>query len=138
NGTGGSDGFAFVIVAKGKVGKANGDANHNDLKEQHVGLNINGLDSSLVTVESPFTLTDGEFYTAWVDYDPWNSGTIQVFLASSRVKPETPLLQRELSLCAVLQPSVRQSAFFFGFVASTTVEPFQMHSIVKSAMRTGK
>ncbi|CAI5499443.1 unnamed protein product, partial [Closterium sp. Naga37s-1] len=155
NGTGGSNGFAFVIAAKGKVGKADGvgyggmdrrsvaiefdtlqNANHNDLKEQHIGLNINGSDSSLVAVESPFTLTDGEFYTAWVDYDPWNSGTIQVFLATSREKPEQPLLQRELSLCAVLQPSGQQPAFFFGFVASTTVKPFQMHGIAKSAMRT--
>ncbi|CAI5990171.1 unnamed protein product, partial [Closterium sp. NIES-65] len=80
NGTAGSNGFAFVIAAKGKVGKAD----------------------------------------------------------DSRVKPETPLLQRELLLCTVLQPSAQQSAFSFGFVASTTVMPFQMHSIVKSAMRTGK
>ncbi|CAI5462072.1 unnamed protein product [Closterium sp. Yama58-4] len=159
-GLGTSNGFAFVITAKGKVGKAakgkvgNADGvgyrgmdrrsvaivfdTATDPKEQHVGLNINGLDTSLVTVESPFTLTNGDYYTAWVDYDPWSRGSIKVFLADSKEKPEEPLLQRELSLCAVLQPSGKQSGFFFGFVASTTKKPFQMHVIRYSAVQAGK
>ncbi|CAI5979883.1 unnamed protein product, partial [Closterium sp. NIES-64] len=156
NGPGGTNGFAFVIAANSKLGKvADGvgydgmaaqsmaiefdtiqNAKYNDMKEQHVGLNINGSEKSLVAVESPFTLNNGEYYTAWVDYDPWNRGSIKVFLADSKTKPEQPLLQRELSLCAVLRPSVKQSTFFVGFVASTTVKPFQMHAILNSTMRT--
>ncbi|CAI5534928.1 unnamed protein product, partial [Closterium sp. Naga37s-1] len=157
-GLGRSNGFAFVITANSKLGKAaraklgrsDGEGyggmdsrsvaivfdTATDMKVQHVGLNINGLGTSLFAMGSPFTLTDGEYYTAWVDYDPWNRGSIKVFLADSRVKPEQPLLQRELSLCAVLQPSGQQPAFFFGFVASTTKKPFQMHAIRYSAVQT--
>ncbi|CAI5498723.1 unnamed protein product [Closterium sp. Naga37s-1] len=159
SGAAGSNGFAFVIAAKAKVGRGDGvgyggvgprslavefdtlqNGNHSDASRQHVGLNINGLDRSLVAEVSPYMLTDGNAYTAWVDYepgDPGDPGTMRVFLADSRRKPEEPLLQEEFSLCAVLQGGVRQSAFFFGFVASTTVKPFQLHGIVRSAVQTG-
>ncbi|CAI5462063.1 unnamed protein product [Closterium sp. Yama58-4] len=156
DGPGGTNGFAFVIAANSKLGKvADGvgydgmaprsiaiefdtiqNAKYNDIKEQHVGLNINGSEKSVAAVDSPFTLNNGEYYTAWVDYDPWNGGSIKVFLADSKEKPEQPLLQSNLSLCAVLQPSVQQSTFFVGFVASTSVKPFQMHAILNSTMRT--
>ncbi|CAI5534934.1 unnamed protein product, partial [Closterium sp. Naga37s-1] len=156
DGPGGTNGFAFVIAANSKLGKVTDgvgydgmaaqsvaiefdtiqNAKYNDTIQQHVGLNINGSEKSVVAVESPFTLNNGEYYTAWVDYDPWNRGSIKVFLADSKTKPEQPLLQRQLSLCAVLQPSVKQSAFFFGFVASTSVKPFQMHAILNSTVRT--
>ncbi|CAI5949920.1 unnamed protein product [Closterium sp. NIES-64] len=132
---------AFVITANSKLGKAANDgvgydgmaawsvaiefdtfqsAKYKDIKEEHVGLNIKGSEVSLVAEGSSFTLNNGEYYTAWVDYDPWNNGSMKVFLADSKAKPDQPLLQRELSLCAVLQPNMKQSAFFFGFVASTT------------------
>ncbi|CAI5502263.1 unnamed protein product [Closterium sp. Naga37s-1] len=159
SGAAGSNGFAFVIAAKAKVGRGDGvgyggvgarslavefdtfqNGNHSDASRQHVGLNINGLDRSLVSEVSPYTLTDGNAYTAWVDYEPGepgDPGTMRVFLAGSMTKPEEPLLQEELSLCAVLQGGVRQGAFYFGFVASTTVKPFQLHGIVRSAVQTG-
>ncbi|CAI5457771.1 unnamed protein product [Closterium sp. Yama58-4] len=153
--SGGSNGFAFVITSKAKVGKADGvgydgmaaqsvaiefdtlqNAKYNDKKEQHVGINTNGSETSLVAVESGFTLTSGDYYTAWVDYDPWNRGSMKVYLADSKVKPDEPLLEREVSLCAVLQPSGVQAAFFFGFVASTTVKPFLMDVIRSSSVHT--
>ncbi|CAI5979891.1 unnamed protein product [Closterium sp. NIES-64] len=154
----GSNGFAFVITAKGKVvGKTNGvgyggmvkqsvaiefdtlqNAGYAATNEPHVRLNIDGLSTSLVAVESLYSLTNGASYTAWVDYDPWNRGSIKVFLADAKEKPEEPLLQREMSLCAVLQPSGKQLAFFVGFVASTTVKPFQRHAILNSAIKTSK
>ncbi|CAI6011448.1 unnamed protein product [Closterium sp. NIES-65] len=114
------------------------NAKHSDMKKQHVGLNINGLDKSVVAVESSFPLTSGDEYTAWVDYDPWSCETVTVFLKDSNVKPNVPLLQGNLSLCEVLQPTMQQPAFFFGFVASTTVKPFQRHAILKSGMSAGK
>ncbi|CAI6011438.1 unnamed protein product [Closterium sp. NIES-65] len=114
----GSNGFAFVITAKGKVvGKTNGvgyggmvkqsvaiefdtlqNAGYVATNEPHVRLNIDGLSTSLVAVESLYSLTNGASYTAWVDYDPWNRGSIKVFLADAKEKPEEPLLQREMSL----------------------------------------
>ncbi|GJP55204.1 hypothetical protein CLOM_g14179, partial [Closterium sp. NIES-68] len=156
SGTAGSNGFAFVIAERAKVGNPDGvgyggmgtrsiavefdtlynDA-HGDMSKQHVGLNINGTDKSLITVESPFTLSDGNAYTAWVDYEPGDPGNIEVYLADSKTKPRGPLLRTDLSLCAVLGAGVKQRAFFFGFVASTTVKPFQLHGIAYSAMQTG-
>ncbi|GJP37037.1 hypothetical protein CLOM_g21494, partial [Closterium sp. NIES-68] len=156
SGTVGSNGFAFVILAKAKVGKPDGvgyagvgtrsiaiefdtlrNDKHGDMEKQHVGLNINGMDKSLDAKESPFTLTDSRAYTAWVEYEPGKPGTLQVFLADSTVKPVLPLLKKELALCDVLQAGVQQQAFFFGFMASTTVKPFQKHVILNSAVQTG-
>ncbi|CAI5463027.1 unnamed protein product [Closterium sp. Yama58-4] len=84
--------------------------------------------------------TDGNSYTAWVEYEPGDPGTIRVFLTSSNEKPEEPLLQAGMSLCAVLQPRVKQqqAAFSFGFTASTTVKPFHLHGILFSSVQTGK
>ncbi|CAI5498432.1 unnamed protein product [Closterium sp. Naga37s-1] len=107
-----------------------------DAGEQHVGLCINGTEECLVKEVSPFTLTDGSSYKAWVEYEPGDPGTIQVFLASSNTKPDEPLLQGKVSLCEVLQPGVKQPAFSFGFVASTTVKPFQRLGILSSAVQT--
>ncbi|CAI5463008.1 unnamed protein product, partial [Closterium sp. Yama58-4] len=152
SGTAGSNGFAFVIAAKPKVGKPGGvgyrgmgprsmavvfDTLQSDAGEQHVGLSVNGTEEPLVKAVSPFTFTDGSPYTVWVDYEPGAPNSIQVFLAKSYVKPVEPLLQGKVSLCAVLQPGVKQPAFSFGFVASTTVKPFQLQGIYSSAVQTG-
>ncbi|CAI5498502.1 unnamed protein product [Closterium sp. Naga37s-1] len=140
----GPSGFAFVIAATAKAGKPGGVGYSGvgarsiavtfDIKEshQHVGLSFKGREESLVASVSPFMFTDGNAYTAWVDYEPGDPGTIQVFLASSNVKPEEVLLQRRVSLCEVLQPGVKQQAFSFGFTASTAVKPFQLHGILFS------
>ncbi|CAI5498452.1 unnamed protein product [Closterium sp. Naga37s-1] len=153
SGTASSSGFALVIAAKPKAGKPGGvgysgvgprsiavvfDTLQDDAGEQHVGLSINGAEEPLVKEVSPFTLTDGDSYKAWVDYEPRDPNTIQVFLANSKTKPEEPLLQGKVSLCAVLQPGVKQPAFSFGFVASTTMKPFQLHGILFSSVQTGK
>ncbi|CAI6012435.1 unnamed protein product, partial [Closterium sp. NIES-65] len=153
SGTAGSNGFAFVIAAKPKVGKPGGVGYRGvgprsmavvfstlptDMGEQHVVLSVNGTEEPLVKEVSPFTFTDGSVYTVWVDYEPRNPSSIQVFLADSKMKPEEPLLQGKVSLCAVLQPGVKQTAFSFGFVASTTVKPFQLQGIYSSAVQTGK
>ncbi|CAI5498715.1 unnamed protein product, partial [Closterium sp. Naga37s-1] len=158
-----SNGFAFVVSATKTVGSSVGvgfggmdnrsmaiefdvlqNKPHNDMKDQHIGLNINGQDTSIAAVKSPFLLANKKAYTAWVDYVPGDPGTIQVFLATTAVKPAKPLLDRRLSLCAVLQPGPPQGegmvqlprAFYFGFVASTTVKPFMIQTITSSYLRT--
>ncbi|CAI5515861.1 unnamed protein product [Closterium sp. Naga37s-1] len=167
-----SNGFAFVVSATNSVGTNVGvgyggvdprsmaiefdvlqTKPHGDMKEQHVGLNINGQDKSIAVLKSPFPLANKQAYTAWVDYQPGLSGTIQVFLAKGAVtsagkragkttvepeKPAKPLLERRLYLCEVLRPEKGEEeqlqAFYFGFVASTTVKPFMSQVIHKSAM----
>ncbi|CAI5981220.1 unnamed protein product, partial [Closterium sp. NIES-64] len=153
---GGNNGLAFVISATDRVGTGAGvgydgmdersiaiefdtfqDKQLADMITQHVGLDTKGQETSVAAVKSPFPLNSKKAYTAWVDYVPGELGTIQVFLSASIVKPEQPLLKRSLSLCEVLQAGAEQQAFFFGFVASTTEKPFQMHLILKSAVQTG-
>ncbi|CAI5467688.1 unnamed protein product, partial [Closterium sp. Yama58-4] len=154
-----SNGFAFVVSATTTVGNSNGvgyggmdprsmaiefdvlqNSQHGDMKDQHVGLNINGQDKSFAAVKSPFMLTNKQVYTAWVDYVPGLSSTIQVFLANGAVtaagKPAKPLLERRVSLCEVLRggEEAQLQAFYFGFVASTTVKPFMSQIIFKSAI----
>ncbi|CAI5949037.1 unnamed protein product [Closterium sp. NIES-64] len=150
SGRAGPSGFAFVIAATAKAGKPGGVGYSGmgarsiaitfDIKESHqrMGLNMNGRGEPVVSKVSPFMLTDGNSYTAWVDYEPGDPGTFRVFLASSNEKPEEPLLlQKGVSLCAVLRPRVKQqrAAFSFGFTASTA---FQLHGILFSAVQTGK
>ncbi|CAI5507735.1 unnamed protein product [Closterium sp. Naga37s-1] len=162
-----SNGFAFVVSATSTVGSSDGvgyggmdprsmaiefdvlqNKPHGDMKEQHVGLNINGNEKSIAAVKSPFPLANKQAYTAWVDYQPGDPGTIQVFLAKETVtragkrvvrridKPVKPLLERRLSLCEVLRggEEAQLQAFYFGFVASTTVKPFMSQVIRTSAM----
>ncbi|CAI5495335.1 unnamed protein product [Closterium sp. Naga37s-1] len=126
----GFNGFAFVVSATNRVGSGAGvgyggmdkqsvavefdtrqDKQHGDMSSQHVGLNIQGKDRSIAAVRSPFPLSNRKAYTAWVDYEPRDPGTIQ--------------------------GAAEQPAFFFGFVASTTVKPFQRHVILESAVDTG-
>ncbi|CAI5947565.1 unnamed protein product, partial [Closterium sp. NIES-65] len=45
----------------------------------------------------------GKAFTAWVDYEPGDPGTIQVFLADSQEKPQQAVLEWRLALCEVLQ-----------------------------------
>ncbi|CAI5514486.1 unnamed protein product [Closterium sp. Naga37s-1] len=151
----GFNGFAFVVSATDRVGRGTGvgyggmdmrsvavefdtrqDKQHGDMSSQHVGLNIRGEDKSLAAVPSPFPLSSKKAYTAWVDYEPGDPGTIQVFLADSKEKPREAVLERRLALCEVLQGGPDQHAFFFGFVASTTVKPFQKHVILESTVDT--
>ncbi|CAI5502223.1 unnamed protein product, partial [Closterium sp. Naga37s-1] len=152
---GGNNGLAFVVSATDRVGTGAGvgydgmdersiaiefdtfqDKQLGDMITQHVGLDTKGQETSVAAVKSPFPLNSKKAYTAWVDYVPGEPGTIQVFLAASVVKPEQPLLKRSLALCEVLQAGADQRAFFFGFVATTTEKPFQMHVILKSAVQT--
>ncbi|CAI5458403.1 unnamed protein product [Closterium sp. Yama58-4] len=151
----GFNGFAFVVSATDRVGSSAGvgyggmdkrsmavefdtrqDKQHGDMSSQHVGLNVRGEDRSLAAVRSPFPLSNRKAYTVWVDYEPGDPGTIQVFLADSQEKPQEALLERRLALCEVLQGAAEQPAFFFGFVASTTVKPFQRHVILESTVDT--
>ncbi|CAI5503724.1 unnamed protein product [Closterium sp. Naga37s-1] len=151
----GFNGFAFVVSATDRVGRGTGvgyggmdkrsvvvefdtrqDKQHGDMRSQHVGLNIQGEDKSLAAVPSPFPLSSKKAYTAWVNYEPGDPGTIQVFLADSKEKPREAVLERRLALCEVLEGGSEQHSFFFGFVASTTVKSFQKHAILESTVDT--
>ncbi|CAI5514477.1 unnamed protein product [Closterium sp. Naga37s-1] len=122
----GFNGFAFVISATDRVGSG-------------AGVGYGGMDMQSVAVEFDTRQDKSKkAYTAWVDYEPGDPGTIQVFLADSKEKPREAVLERRRALCEVLKAGVDQHAFFFGFVASTTVKPFQKHVILESTVDTGQ
>ncbi|CAI5972603.1 unnamed protein product [Closterium sp. NIES-64] len=83
----GFNGFAFVVSATDRVGRG-------------TGVGYGGMDKRSVAVEFD---TRKKAYTAWVDYEPGDPGTIQVFLADSQEKPQEAVLERRLALCEVLQ-----------------------------------
>ncbi|CAI7783890.1 unnamed protein product, partial [Closterium sp. NIES-53] len=157
-----SNGFAFVVSATNTVGSDVGvgyggmdtrsmavefdvlqNKPQDTMKDPHVGVNIQGQEKSVAAVKSPFPLANKKPYTAWVDYVPGDPGFVRVFLATTAGKPMKPLIETRLSLCAVLKPGPPQAvpeqprAFYFGFVASTTVKPFMIHTITSSYLRTG-
>ncbi|CAI5992092.1 unnamed protein product [Closterium sp. NIES-65] len=167
-GKAGANGFAFVISAKNRPGNSSSggvgyggmesrsmaiefdtfqDPKNGDPDYQHIGLNVQGRDVSFATAKAPFVLNDRKEYTAWVDYVPGDPGTIQVFLANSTAKPGAAVLERRFSLCEVLQPGPPQveqgeeaqvQAYYVGFVASTTVAPFQKHVVLDSWVHAGE
>ncbi|CAI5498704.1 unnamed protein product [Closterium sp. Naga37s-1] len=157
-----SNGFAFVVSATNTVGSDVGvgyggmdtrsmavefdmlqNKPQDTIQVPHVGVNIQGQEKSVAAVKSPFPLANKKPYTAWVDYVPGDPGFVRVFLATTAVKPMKPLIETRLSLCAVLKPGPSQAvpeqprAFYIGFLASTTVKPFMIHTITSSYLRTG-
>ncbi|CAI5514475.1 unnamed protein product [Closterium sp. Naga37s-1] len=121
----GFNGFAFVISATDRVGRG-------------TGVGYGGMDMRSVAVEFD-TRQDkqhGDMRSQHVGLNPGDPGTIQVFLAYSKEKPREAVLERRRALCEVLKAGVDQHAFFFGFVASTTVKPFQKHVILESTVDT--
>ncbi|CAI5972702.1 unnamed protein product [Closterium sp. NIES-64] len=107
----GFNGFAFVVSATDR------DKQHGDMSSQHVGLNIRGEDKSLAAVPSPFPLSSKKAYTAWVDYEPGDPGTIQVFLADSKEKPREAVLERRLAFISAYGPQLLTNTYMPAWVS---------------------
>ncbi|CAI5467702.1 unnamed protein product [Closterium sp. Yama58-4] len=159
----GANGLAFVISATNAVGTGGAgggvgyagmdgrsiavefdtftDAAHKDLQGDQVGLNTKGNATSVKAVLSPFRLNNQIGYTAWIDYKPGGVsgglGNLKVYLAAGGDKPDAPLLERNISLCAILQPTSTDASFYFGFVASSVGPYQQQHAILASFIETG-
>lgn len=117
----GADGLAFIIQPDvDRQGKAAGgvgyqgipqsvavefDTFHNseykDPVKNHVGISVNGSVESVATAEVPFALNDGTLYHAWVDYDG-KSDELQARIATTAVRPTTPILSHKVDLEPVL------------------------------------
>ena len=133
-GTTGADGFAFILQnnsAQSLGGNGGGlgysgipnsvavefdtffnpgfDPSDNNLS---VLLNGNVIDD-LNTTTPTLDLNGGEVLTAWIDYDQ-NTELLEVFLADTEIKPDTPVLSEALDLAAVLGDNA-----FVGFSAGT-------------------
>ncbi|XP_022734613.1 probable L-type lectin-domain containing receptor kinase S.7 [Durio zibethinus] len=91
------------------------DTQFNDPNENHVGLDINEL-NSIKTADAllqDIDLKSGNLITAWIDYKN-DLRVLNVFLSYSTLKPPTPLLSVDIDFSAYLKEDM-----FVGFSAST-------------------
>ncbi|XVE96687.1 hypothetical protein REPUB_Repub02eG0244000 [Reevesia pubescens] len=91
------------------------DTQFNDPNENHVGLDINVL-NSIKTADAllqDIDLKSGNLITAWIDYKN-DLRVLNVFLSYSSLKPSTPLLSVNIDLSGFFKEDM-----FVGFSAST-------------------
>ncbi|KAK1440261.1 hypothetical protein QVD17_06086 [Tagetes erecta] len=91
------------------------DLHFNDPNDNHVGLDVNSLNSIKTADCSSIgvDLKSGHLITAWIDY--WNDGkNLKVFLSESSKKPIYPILDIDIDLSQFLQ-----EIMYLGFSAST-------------------
>ena len=135
-GTGGADGFTFMLQnsslelgALGRVGGGLGyggisqslaiefDSYFNftfDSNNNHVSVLRDGNNSAaLATATAPSDLNSGDALNAWVDYDG-ELDLLEVYLSNTTDKPETSLVSHKIDLVEVLGEQA-----FIGFSAAT-------------------
>ncbi|KAI3703077.1 hypothetical protein L6452_28832 [Arctium lappa] len=91
------------------------DPYFNDPNENHVGLDINSL-NSIKTADCDsvgIDLRTGISFTTWIDYNH-DRRNLEVFLTRSRSKPDHPILEMDIDLSSYFQEYM-----FLGFSAST-------------------
>ncbi|WP_424969908.1 lectin-like domain-containing protein [Dinoroseobacter sp. S76] len=131
---GGADGIVFVVqnapagpVAQGFNGGGIGyegitksvgvefdtwqNTQFADPDGNHVGINLNGSVTSIATGTPGFTIETTDALFAWVEYD---GTTLDVFAATTDVKPGTSLVSADLDLFDIVGPQA-----YFGFTGST-------------------
>uniref|UniRef100_J3LGE8 Protein kinase domain-containing protein n=1 Tax=Oryza brachyantha TaxID=4533 RepID=J3LGE8_ORYBR len=103
-----------------------------DIDDNHVGVNINGVNSAAAASLTPFgiqlapsntTIDDGSYFV-WVDYNG-TSRYVWVYMAKNDSKPSTAVLNTSLDLSSVL---LGKKAYF-GFSASTG-ETYQLNCVL--------
>ncbi|XP_021288078.1 probable L-type lectin-domain containing receptor kinase S.7 [Herrania umbratica] len=107
------------------------DTQFNDPNQNHVGLDINKL-NSIKTADAmlqDIDLKSGNLITAWIDYKN-DLRALNVFLSYSTLKPPTPLLSVDIDLAGYLKEDM-----FVGFSASTEGST-EVHSIVNWSFKT--
>ena len=135
NGTGGADGFTFMLHnsslglnalggSGGRLGYSNiaqslaiefdTYQNGSDINNNHISVLRDGqIDNALTTITAPLDLNSGDALNAWINYDG-ELNLLEVFLADTTLKPETALLSWNIDLVSVLG-----SQAFLGFSAGT-------------------
>ncbi|KVI02333.1 Concanavalin A-like lectin/glucanase superfamily [Cynara cardunculus var. scolymus] len=91
------------------------DPYFNDPNENHIGLDINSLNSIKTSdcMSAGIDLRTGISFTTWIDYDN-DRKNLQVFLTRSRSKPDYPILAMEIDLSSYFQEYM-----YLGFSGST-------------------
>jgi len=84
-----------------------------DPNENHIGVNFNGVMTSVATENAPFQLNSGDLYHAWIDFDGTRK-LIEVRISKSDERPSKAAFSRTLDLHAIIGSEV-----YVGFTAST-------------------
>jgi hypothetical protein len=84
-----------------------------DPDDNHIGVNFNGIMTSVATEKAPFQLNSGDLYHAWIDFDGARQ-LLEVRLSKTEERPSTATFSRTLNLPAIIEPDV-----YIGFTAST-------------------
>jgi Legume lectin domain/Protein tyrosine and serine/threonine kinase len=99
-----------------------------DIDDNHIGLDINGVDSAFASSLTPFGIeispVNGTNYTLWIDYNG-TARHIWVYMAKQgSLKPTKSVLNASLDLSEVLSP-----VNYIGFSASTGIR-YELHCVL--------
>jgi glucose/arabinose dehydrogenase len=99
-----------------------------DTNNNHISVLRDGnVSNALVTVNAPLDLNNGSVITTWIDYNG-ATNLLEVFLASSTVKPETAFLSLNIDLVSVVgsQASLGFSAGTGGLTNNHEIQNWQL------------
>ena len=95
------------------------DEQLHDPNDNHVGLNVNGMNASVATGIPAFSMASEVPFSVWVDFDG-ATGSLRVYTAqNSSIKPDSPTLSTTLDIAAALLPANPLTGYFMGFTSST-------------------
>jgi Ca2+-binding RTX toxin-like protein len=109
---GGNLGYGGLTPSIGVEFDTHENDNFGDPSDNHVGIDIDGNMTSVVTAEAPDDLAGGQLWTAWIDYD---GKELDVSVATTGTRPSTPLIAYAVDIPSILG----SSAANVGFSAST-------------------
>jgi len=92
--------------------------------ENHIGVNLNGVMTSVAAEPVPLSLNTGERYHAWIDFDGTRQ-SLEVRVSNSESRPSKASFSRSIDIKAILG-----STAYVGFTAATGVcrELHSLHS----------
>jgi hypothetical protein len=96
--------------------------NYKDPGSNHIGINVNGVVTSVATVDVGAPFNDGNTWYAWIDCD---ASTLTVSVSQDGVRPETP----QLSYPVNVEQTLGSAFAHVGFTAATG-GGFQNHDIL--------
>jgi hypothetical protein len=142
NGRVGADGFTFAIqrfsASLGSRGGGLGiedvspsvsiefdtykNNDYNDPSSNHIGIDINGVVTSVVTADVGTPFNDGNIWYAWIDCD---ASTLTVSVSQDGIRPEVPQLSYPINV----EQTIGNALAYVGFT-SATGGGFQNHDIL--------
>ena len=142
NGKVGADGFTFAIQrVSASLGSRGGglgieqvspsvaiefdtyrNADYKDPSSNHIGIDIDGVVTSIATVDVAEPFNDGNLWYAWIDCD---ASTITVSVSQDGIRPEVPQLSYPINV----EKTIGDKFAYVGFTAATG-GGFQNHDIL--------